>query len=65
MTCKTGRLVGKVTWSRADGSITVWVKVMGKYYPATGLNAELFESYLQTGDKTHLEQLTNERSTQS
>jgi len=55
---KMAQLVGKVMRKNAE-VITIF-KVDGKYYPATGENCELFESYLHTGDEFYLSGLTNE-----
>lgn len=52
------QLVGKVVRKNAE-IITVF-KVDGKFYPATGYNAELFETYLHTGDESLLTKLENE-----
>lgn len=52
------QLVGKVMRKNAE-VITIF-KVDGKYYPATGENAGLFEAYLQTGEEFWLSKLTNE-----
>ncbi len=52
------QLVGKVMRKNAE-VITIF-KVDGKYYPATGYNAEIFETYLHTGDETILSNLENE-----
>jgi hypothetical protein len=55
---KMAQLVGKVMRKNAE-VITIF-KVDGKYYPATGPNSEIFETYLHTGDESILDQLTNE-----
>lgn len=52
------QLVGKVMRKNAE-VITIF-KVDGKYYPATGPNSEIFETYLHTGDEFYLQALTNE-----
>lgn len=52
------QLVGKVMRTKAE-VLTIF-RVDGKYYPATGENCELFESYLHTGDEFYLSGLTNE-----
>lgn len=49
---------GKVV--RKNAEIILIFKVDGKYYPATDNNAELFETYLHTGDESLLSQLDNE-----
>lgn len=51
-------LSGKVV--RKNAEIILIFKVDGKYYPATDNNAELFETYLHTGDESLLDQLDNE-----
>lgn len=55
---KMMQLVGKVM--RKDAEVIMIFKVKGKYYPATEENAELFETYLHTGDELYLLGLTNE-----
>lgn len=55
---KMAQLVGKVMRKNAE-VITIF-KVDGKYYPATGANAEIFETYLHTGDESILDNLENE-----
>lgn len=55
---KMSQLVGKIMRKNAE-VITIF-KVRGKYYPATGENCELFETYLHTGDEFYLSGLTNE-----
>jgi len=52
------QLVGKVLRRKAE--VILIFKVDGKYYPATEENAELFETYLHTGDEFYLMALTNE-----
>lgn len=52
------QLVGKV-W-RKNAEVILIFKVSGKYYPATDYNAELFETYLHTGDESYLDKLENE-----
>lgn len=52
------QLVGKVMRKNAE-VITIF-KVDGKYYPATGPNCEIFETYLHTGDESILDKLENE-----
>lgn len=52
------QLVGKV-W-RKNAEVILIFKVSGKYYPATESNAELFETYLHTGDESYLDKLENE-----
>lgn len=55
---KMAQLVGKVMRKKAE-VITIF-RVDGKYYPATGYNAEIFETYLHTGDESILSKLENE-----
>jgi hypothetical protein len=55
---KMAQLVGKIMRNNAE-VITIF-KVDGKYYPATGENAELFETYLHTGEEFWLSRLENE-----
>jgi len=55
---KMSQLVGKVM--RKNAEVILIFKVDGKYYPATEENAELFETYLHTGDEFYLSALTNE-----
>lgn len=45
---------------RKKAEVIMIFKVDGRYYPATGENAELFETYLHTGDEFYLSGLTNE-----
>ena len=45
---------------RKDAEVILIFRVGGKYYPATEENAELFETYLHTGDELYLKGLTNE-----
>ena len=45
---------------RKNAEIILILKVGDKYYPATDENAELFETYLHTGDEFYLSGLTNE-----
>lgn len=52
------QLVGKVMREKAE--VILVFRVEGKYYPATDENAELFETYLHTGDEFYLQGLTNE-----
>lgn len=52
------KLVGKVI--RKNAEIITLFKVDGKHYPATGYNAEVFETYLHTGDESLLDKLENE-----
>lgn len=52
------QLVGKVMRDKAE--VILVFRVDGKYYPATEENAELFETYLHTGDEFYLAALTNE-----
>ena len=52
------QLVGKIYRTKAE--VIMLFRVGGKYYPATEENAELFESYLHTGDEFYLQGLTNE-----
>lgn len=52
------QLVGKVYRKKAE--VILVFKVDGKFYPATEENAELFETYLHTGDEFYLSALTNE-----
>lgn len=52
------QLVGKVMRQKAE--VILIFRVDGKYYPATEENAELFETYLHTGDEFYLQALTNE-----
>ena len=55
---KMSQLVGKVMRRKAE--VILIFRVDGKYYPATEENAELFETYLHTGDEVYLQGLTNE-----
>lgn len=55
---KMAQLAGKVM--RKNAEVIMIFKVDGKYFPATGENAELFETYLHTGDEFYLSGLTNE-----
>lgn len=55
---KLNQLVGKVV--RKDAEVLVLFRVGDKYYPATDYNAELFETYLQTGNAEWLDKLENE-----
>lgn len=55
---KMSQLVGKVM--RKNAEVILIFKVSGKYYPATEENAELFETYLHTGDEFYLSGLTGE-----
>lgn len=55
---KMAQLVGKVYRKKAE--VILVFKVDGKFYPATEENAELFETYLHTGDEFYLSGLTNE-----
>lgn len=55
---KMSQLVGKVMRQKAE--VILIFKVDGRYYPATDENAELFETYLHTGDEFYLSGLTNE-----
>lgn len=55
---KMAQLVGKV-W-RKNAEVILIFKVSGKFYPATEYNAELFETYLHTGDESYLSKLENE-----
>lgn len=55
---KMSQLVGKVM--RKNAEVILIFKVDGRYYPATNENAELFETYLHTGDEFYLSGLTNE-----
>lgn len=55
---KMSQLVGKVMRRKAE--VILIFRVDGKYYPATEENAELFETYLHTGDEFYLQGLTNE-----
>lgn len=48
------------TVMRKNAEVILIFKVSGKYYPATGHNKELFETYLHTGDEALLDKLTNE-----
>lgn len=52
------KLVGKVV--RMDAEVIIIFRVGGKYYKNNEANAELFETYLHTGDEMYLQQLTNE-----
>lgn len=52
------QLVGKVM--RKNAEVIMIFRVGGKYYPATGENTDLFETYLHTGDEFYLMALTNE-----
>lgn len=52
------QLVGKIY--RKNAEVIMIFRVGGKYYPATEENAELFETYLHTGDEVYLAGLTNE-----
>lgn len=52
------QLAGKVMRQKAE--VIIVFKVGDKYYPATEENAELFETYLHTGDEFYLQGLTNE-----
>lgn len=52
------QLVGRV-W-RKNAEVILIFKVSGKFYPATESNAELFETYLHTGDESYLDKLENE-----
>lgn len=58
MKIRMSQLVGKVM--RKNAEVILIFKVDGKYYPATEENAELFETYLHTGDEFYLSGLTNE-----
>lgn len=58
MKIKMAQLVGKVMRKNAE-VITIF-RVSGKYYPATGYNSEIFETYLHTGDESILSKLENE-----
>lgn len=55
---RMSQLVGKVM--RKNAEVILIFKVDGKFYPATEENAELFETYLHTGDEFYLSALTNE-----
>lgn len=55
---KMSQLVGKVM--RKNAEVITLFKVSGKYYPNTGANRELFETYLHTGDEELLTHLENE-----
>lgn len=55
---KMMQLVGKVIRGKAE--VILILRVDGKFYPATEENAELFETYLHTGDEFYLKGLTNE-----
>lgn len=52
------QLVGKVV--RKGAEVLIIFRVGGKYYPATEYNAEVFETYLHTGDESYLTKLENE-----
>lgn len=52
------RLMGKVIRNKAE--VIVLFKVNGKYFPSTGRNRELFETYMHTGDEYYLQELENE-----
>lgn len=52
------KLVGKI--ERIDAEVVMVFRVGKKRYPATGHNAELFETYIHTGDAAYLNGLTNE-----
>lgn len=52
------RLQGKVIRNKAE--VIVLFKVDGKWFPSTGRNRELFETYMHTGDEYYLEELENE-----
>lgn len=53
------KLVGKIVRG-IDAEVIMIFRVGKKYYKATGHNAELFETYLHTGDGKWLKGLTNE-----
>lgn len=55
---KINQLVGKVM--RKDAEVIIIFRVGGKYYPATEHNAQLFETYLHTGDENYLMGLEQE-----
>lgn len=55
---KLNQLVGKVV--RKDAEVLVLFRVGDKYYPATDYNAELFETYLHTGNAEWLDKLEND-----
>lgn len=55
---RMSQLVGKIYRKKAE--VILIFRVGGKYYPATEENAELFETYLHTGDEFYLQGLTNE-----
>lgn len=55
---KMAQLAGKVM--HKDAEVIMIFRVGSKYYPATGENVELFETYLHTGDESYLSNLTNE-----
>lgn len=52
------QLVGKVWRKKAE--VLLIFRVDGRYYPATGANTELFETYLHTGEEFWLSKLENE-----
>lgn len=58
MKIKMAQLVGKIFRKKAE--VILIFRVGGRYYPATEENAELFETYLHTGDEFYLQGLTNE-----
>lgn len=58
MKISMSQLVGKIYRKKAE--VILIFRVGGKYYPATDENAELFETYLHTGDEFYLQGLTNE-----
>lgn len=61
MKIKMSQLVGKVMRkSSITAEVILIFRVGDRYYPATEDNAELFETYLHTGDEFYLSQLTNE-----
>lgn len=45
---------------RKDAEVILIFRVRGKYYPATEHNAQLFETYLHTGETVWLDKLENE-----
>lgn len=55
---KMSQLVGKVM--RKNAEVILIFRVGGKYYPATGENTDLFETYLHTGEEFWLSKLENE-----
>lgn len=56
------QLVGKVV--RKDAQVLMIFRVDGHYYPATEQNAEIFETYLHTGNPDDLIGLEHEIETE-